>query len=109
MQLRSRLFLYVLATVFALGLPTVALAQAGGAICMTPEPELSPALASLVAGGRSPEIVGAYSETAAFADSVHALVVFVHFSNDTAATSEWPIQSDAYGETLPTWGTDLVH
>jgi hypothetical protein len=38
----------------------------------------------------------------AFADSVHALVVFVHFSDDDAPIPEWPLM-DAAGRALPRW------
>ncbi|MEM0963556.1 MAG: hypothetical protein AAGK21_13585, partial [Bacteroidota bacterium] len=44
----------------------------------------------------------------AFQDTVHALVVFVRFSDDTGPAAEWAIEETAGGEAIPDWGRDLV-
>ena len=43
----------------------------------------------------------------AFEDSVHALAVFVRFSDDTAAAPEWPVIAIGDTERVPAWGNGL--
>ncbi|PAP77573.1 hypothetical protein [Rubrivirga marina] len=44
----------------------------------------------------------------AFEDSVHALVVFVRFENDTDRAPEWPIRGEPGVEPIPDWGGTLL-
>lgn len=57
---------------------------------------------------RLPRAAWTPSATIAFEDSVHALVVFVRFEDDSAALSEWDIRGPAGREALPAWGSGLI-
>ena len=60
------------------------------------------------ASGAQPGRTASRTPTIAFADSVHALVVFVRFSDDTAGAPEWPIDGRRGAERIPDWGHALV-
>lgn len=82
------------------------LAPAAGAqtVCLTPGdgPEGGlPATGTRAVPDRAPGSI-------AFEDSVHALVVFVRFANDTDAAPEWPLRGAAGAEPIPAWGETLL-
>ena len=82
------------------------LAPAAGAqtVCLTPDDGPGgglPATGTRAVPDRAPGSI-------AFEDSVHALVVFVRFANDTDAAPEWPVRGAAGTELIPAWGETLL-
>ncbi|MGB3541695.1 hypothetical protein, partial [Rubrivirga sp.] len=58
-------------------------------------------------GSPAPADLRATPGSIAFEDSVHALVVFLRFQDDTASAPEWDIEGDPGLEDVPAWGLDL--
>ena len=89
-------------------LPLLALllAPAAGAqhLCLTPDDGQGGGLPAT--GTRA--VTDPAPGSIAFEDSVHALVVFVRFANDTDAAPEWPIRGAPGAEPIPEWGETLV-
>ncbi len=85
-------------------------APRAGSVCLTPDPTTHARPGALPTSGTTRPAARsrrAGSPSIAFEDSVHALVVFVRFSDDTAPAPEWPIAGPA-GSRVPGWALDLV-